>query len=103
MVPGTGPPRTEPSFGLPCANTRTRRWRMSDVPQGPGWWQANNDKWYPPEAVPGPRKAPAPVAPVTPPAPGPPQPGAPGPYGMPAPAPARTSNGSVVSIVAGVV
>jgi hypothetical protein len=21
---------------------------MSDVPQGPGWWQASDDKWYPP-------------------------------------------------------
>lgn len=23
---------------------------MSDVPQGPGWWQASDGKWYPPEA-----------------------------------------------------
>lgn len=22
---------------------------MSDVPQGPGWWQASDGKWYPPE------------------------------------------------------
>jgi len=26
---------------------------MSDVSQGPGWWQASDLKWYPPEAVPG--------------------------------------------------
>lgn len=22
---------------------------MSDTSQGPGWWQASDDKWYPPE------------------------------------------------------
>lgn len=27
---------------------------MSDASQGPGWWQASDDKWYPPEDVPGP-------------------------------------------------
>lgn len=32
-----------------------------DRPQGPGWWQANDGKWYPPESAPGAR--PAPVAP----------------------------------------
>ncbi|HMG40695.1 MAG TPA: hypothetical protein VK611_05170 [Acidimicrobiales bacterium] len=28
---------------------------MSDTPQGPGWWQASDDKWYPPPrpAMPG--------------------------------------------------
>lgn len=26
---------------------------MSDAPQGPGWWQASDMKWYPPEAAPG--------------------------------------------------
>lgn len=26
---------------------------MSDVPQGPGWWQASDLKWYPPESAPG--------------------------------------------------
>ena len=34
--------------------------RVSDVPGGPGWWQASDGKWYPPQ--------PPPVAP--PPAPG---------------------------------
>jgi len=26
---------------------------MSDVSQGPGWWQASDGKWYPPEQAPG--------------------------------------------------
>ena len=26
---------------------------MSDAPQGPGWWQASDDRWYPPEQAPG--------------------------------------------------
>lgn len=25
---------------------------MSDAPQGPGWWQASDGKWYPPEQAP---------------------------------------------------
>lgn len=25
---------------------------MSDVPQGPGWWQAADGKWYPPQPAP---------------------------------------------------
>ena len=25
---------------------------MSDVSQGPGWWQASDGKWYPPESAP---------------------------------------------------
>lgn len=25
---------------------------MSDVPEGPGWWQASDDRWYPPEQFP---------------------------------------------------
>lgn len=25
---------------------------MSDVAQGPGWWQASDGRWYPPEALP---------------------------------------------------
>lgn len=24
---------------------------MSDTPQGPGWWQASDGKWYPPQAT----------------------------------------------------
>jgi hypothetical protein len=26
---------------------------MSDTSQGPGWWQASDGKWYPPETAPG--------------------------------------------------
>ena len=26
---------------------------MSDYSQGPGWWQASDGKWYPPEQAPG--------------------------------------------------
>jgi len=46
---------------------------MSDVSQGPGWWQAADGKWYPP----APQQPPAPPAPPAPPtfqAPGAPQP-----------------------------
>lgn len=32
---------------------------MSDTSQGPGWWQASDGKWYPPEQAPG-YQAPAP-------------------------------------------
>ena len=32
---------------------------MSDSSQGPGWWQASDGKWYPPEQAPG-YQAPAP-------------------------------------------
>lgn len=33
---------------------------MSDVSQGPGWWQASDLKWYPPNLTPG-QPAPAPT------------------------------------------
>lgn len=36
---------------------------MSDAPQGPGWWEASDGKWYPPEQAPGtapPADAPSP-------------------------------------------
>ena len=45
---------------------------MSDVSQGPGWWQAADGKWYPP----APQQPPTPPAPPAPPtfqAPGAPQ------------------------------
>ena len=34
---------------------------MSDTSQGPGWWQASDGKWYPPEQAPG-YQPPAPAA-----------------------------------------
>ncbi len=36
---------------------------MSDVSQGPGWWQASDEKWYPPEQHPDRQEAPAPPPP----------------------------------------
>ena len=69
---------------------------MSDVSQGPGWWEASDGKWYPPEATPG-YASPAPNAPSSGPGTGagpaygsnpytPPNPYAPpGPYGSPSP------------------
>jgi hypothetical protein len=35
---------------------------MSDTPQGPGWWHANDGRWYPPEQHPN-FEAPAPPSP----------------------------------------
>jgi len=32
---------------------------MSDTSQGPGWWQASDGKWYPPEQAPGAAPQPA--------------------------------------------
>ena len=36
---------------------------MSDTSQGPGWWQASDGKWYPPEQTPGAEPTAAPTAP----------------------------------------
>lgn len=33
---------------------------MSDTPQGDGWWQASDGKWYPPQQAPGAAQQPAP-------------------------------------------
>ena len=68
---------------------------MSDTPQGPGWWQASDDKWYPPPrpVMPGEEGSQAPTAP----APGVPGPGGPGPapspFGPPPGAPPGTPPG----------
>lgn len=72
---------------------------MSDGPQGPGWWQASDQKWYPPEQHPS--YAPPPPPPQPPASPGP---GfyAAGTSGYPAAPPGRPGYGapaeSVVSI-----
>jgi hypothetical protein len=68
---------------------------MSDVSQGPGWWQASDLKWYPPESQPN--YAPPPPPPSQPPPPGYPIPTAgqaPGiPHGnIPQPRPAYPQN-----------
>jgi uncharacterized membrane protein YccF (DUF307 family) len=34
---------------------------VSDTSQGPGWWQASDGKWYPPEQAPGYQQAGAPM------------------------------------------
>lgn len=62
---------------------------MSDTSQGPGWWQASDGKWYPPEQAPG---APAGPPPGMPPA-GPPMGGPPG--GAPMGAPAAAGGAGV--------
>lgn len=38
---------------------------MSDAPQGPNWWQASDNRWYPPESHPNFRPPPPPVAAYT--------------------------------------
>jgi len=54
---------------------------MSDAPQGEGWWQASDGRWYPPESAPG-------TPPSAPPPSEPPSYGAPAPgYSAPGPAP----------------
>jgi uncharacterized membrane protein len=40
----------------------------ADASQGPGWWQASDGKWYPPEAQPGTAPTTPPVTPSTMPA-----------------------------------
>ena len=57
----------------PVAPTGQTGARMSDAPQGPGWWQASDGRWYPPTARPG--------TPPPGPAPSGPPPYGPGPYG----------------------
>ena len=39
--------------------------------QGPGWWQASDGKWYPPEQTPAAAAPPVPAPPPAPAAPGP--------------------------------
>ncbi len=43
----------------------------ADTPQGPGWWQASDGKWYAPDQVSASAPTPASPAPVPPPAPTP--------------------------------
>lgn len=63
---------------------------MSDVSQGPGWWQASDGKWYPPEQAPG-------AQPTTPPAAT-----TPDPFGAPTGAPAGAPFGAPGSPAGGV-
>ena len=56
-APSPPPPKGAP-HGL-----RREGGAMSDVSQGPGWWQASDGKWYPPEQHPNYRPPPPPTAP----------------------------------------
>lgn len=75
---------------------------MSDNPMGPGWAQAPNGKWYPPQGPP-PQAQPGPPPgsyPQSGPPPGyPPQPGPPPGYGQPGP-PKKGVNKVMVSLLA---
>ena len=85
---------------------------MSDATQGPGWWQASDGMWYPPEQHPdfaapteavepvAPTEATQAMAPVPPPVPpGPPVPAS-RPVGPVGPPPPGTGPGKVIAIVA---
>ena len=58
---------------------------MSDVPQGPGWWQASDGRYYPPEQFPGAAPTPPETPPEVPPAQPPTMPVAPAPGTPPPP------------------
>ena len=96
---------------------------MSDTSPGPGWWQASDDRWYPPETHPDYQPPPQPVTaglsdfeppqieqrfptptappPGSPPT-GPPQSGGPVPGGYQPGVAKKRSNGKVLAIVFGV-
>ena len=59
---------------------------MSDFSQGPGWWQASDEKWYPPDLHPDRQPSAAPP-PTTPASPTSPTGSAPGPLGASGAAP----------------
>lgn len=76
---------------------------MSEYSQGPGWWQASDGKWYPPQSHPSQQTQPT--------QPPPPQPfSAPPPYGQPgpyqpygAPQMSRKTNGlAIAALVCGI-
>lgn len=69
---------------------------MSDFSQGPGWWQASDGKWYPPEQAPG--------AQPVPPVPGGVAPGTPGwsQWGQLADWPTRALSGTIDFVALGV-
>lgn len=56
---------------------------MSSTPQGPGWWQASDGQWYPPEEAGAPTPPPPPGAPSAAPVPPPAAPSGPTPYQTP--------------------
>ena len=56
-------PRLPPCHGVGDGGSSDEDDSMSDAPQGPDWWQASDDKWYPPPRPQMPGDAPAAVAP----------------------------------------
>ena len=66
---------------------------MSDVSQGPGWWQASDGKWYPPQPA-----APAPPPPPPPPVYGQAPPPAPAPQWTPPPAKKGGNKGCLIAL-----
>ena len=82
---------------------------MSDVSQGPGWWQASDGRWYPPTARPGTSAGPGPGPGPSPyggagygPPPGYGYPYAPNPYGTPTGLPS-VSGMAIASMVLGII
>ncbi len=75
---------------------------MSETPAGPGWWQASDGRWYPPEAHPA-AAPPPPPPPPPPPAPGTPPGGYAGPPSGPPftgpPAPLPKKRGLLIAVV----
>jgi hypothetical protein len=70
---------------------------MSDQSQGPGWWQASDGKWYPPEQA---ATGTQPVTPGGPPPAAPGGPGGPPPYAAPGAAAAGGGGaGKIIAIV----
>jgi len=65
---------------------------MSDQAQGPGWWQASDGKWYPPQ---DPVAAPPPTMPVA----AGPLPAGPTPAGGPPPSGGGLGQGAIIGIV----
>ena len=76
---------------------------MSDTPQGPGWWEASDGRWYPPQPAPQAPAQPVPQAAVPPGPPAapypPPGPGAPPPYRPPAPN--KSGRGCLIALAIG--
>lgn len=76
---------------------------MSEQSMGPGWWQASDGRWYPPESAPGP----AAPTPSWPPAPVAPSPwAAPSGYGPPSwgPPGLPSANGTaILALILGIV
>ena len=65
----SSPEHTRDVHAIVCAASRmvaSRRGKgiMSDVSQGPGWWQASDGKWYAPQA--GAQSSPLPPPPTSP-------------------------------------